>query len=230
MTRPTAARLGAAAVSGVLLARGEAAARRRAARVRRVRPAVRRVARPTAHARPPATRSLPRPRTTRCSCRGRGTSARSRSCRSSRRSARTGRARARSSDGCASRGIANPFLTAAVWVLAEATVARVPARRVLVGRGRLRVPQHRSGPRAGERRWRRAGHVLRGRAQRLPRRRHRERPGSVRSVGRGVVATARVGARGRSLILPLVAVAARSEPRPAGHAAGRDHPGQRQEP
>ena len=31
------------------------------------------------------------------------------------------------------RGIANPFLIAAVWVLAEATVARVSVRRLLVG-------------------------------------------------------------------------------------------------
>ena len=56
----------------------------------------------------------------------------------------TGRAPARSSAGSASRGVANPFLTAAVWVVADAVRRPVPVRRLLVGRARLRVPRHRA--------------------------------------------------------------------------------------
>ena len=57
---------------------------------------------------------------------GPGTSARSRSCRSWPRSPDTGRWPARASAGSRAAGFRSPWLTAAVWVLADAVVARFP--------------------------------------------------------------------------------------------------------
>ena len=100
------------------------------------------------------------------------------------------------------RGVANPFLIAAVWVLAEATVARVPLGGF--SWGEVGFAFHDIGiGRAGERRRRRAGDVLRRRAERVPRRRRgrgveprRRFPGRV---GRGSVPASRLFSSSRSL-------------------------------
>ena len=73
------------------------------------------------------------------------------------------------------RGVANPFLIAAVWVLAEATVARVPFGGFSWGEVGYAFHNIELGRRAGERRRRRARDVLRGRPQRVPRRRGGQR-------------------------------------------------------
>ena len=140
-----------------------------------------------------------------------------------------GGARARCSGWLRNRGVANPFLIAAVWVLAEATVARVPLGGF--SWGEVGYAFHNIG----------VGRALAS-------------DGGVELVTffavalNAFLADAVVAARSRHAVpraawlrlgagLTVVVVAAASSPRavrsaphPDGHAAGRDPAGQRQEP
>ena len=134
----------------------------------------------------------------------------SRSCRSSSRWRRRSRSSASSVAAFARRGIASPFLTAAVWVVLEALRGRWPARRLPVGRPRRRAARRPAGAGPGE---------LGGVAARELRDRRRQRASSsTSSLALRARSAARRGAGGgrassRSLVVDAcVADVTRFEP------------------